>query len=187
MRDHTPARIEPIELSIRGRQLRGTRYLPPDGGPRPVAILHHGFGGQRTEASRSFVQLARRLVASGVAAVAMDRAGHGESDGDFADTTVSGDVADCIAVVEFVAADPRFDPTNLHLTGTSLGAVVASIDIAGGIAGAGLIQAEPTSINLAPPIQVQVTTLRGQVYSFGVRLLSAAGSRHRVSWRLLNQ
>jgi hypothetical protein len=33
---------------------------------------------------------------------------------------------------------------------------------------------------------VQVTTLVGQVFSFGVHLTSAAGSRHRVSWRLTN-
>jgi pimeloyl-ACP methyl ester carboxylesterase len=127
MQTTTPAAIEPIEFTIRGHQLRGTRYLSAAIGRAPVAVLHHGFGGNRAEASRSFVQLARRLVASGVAAVAMDRAGHGESDGEFADTTVSNDVADCIEILDLVAADPRVDPTNLHLIGISLGAVVASI------------------------------------------------------------
>jgi pimeloyl-ACP methyl ester carboxylesterase len=131
MPTETPARVEAIELTIRGLRLRGTRYLPLGEGPRPVAILHHGFGGQRTEASRSFVQLARQLVESGVAVVAIDRAGHGESDGDFADTTVSGDIADALEALDIVAADPEFDPTNLHLVGTSLGAVVASVVAAG--------------------------------------------------------
>lgn len=119
--------VEPLDLAIGGRQLRGTRYVPSGGGPFPTAVLHHGFGGQRTEASRSFVQLARALTIHGMIVVAADRAGHGESDGDFADTTVTQDVADSIEVLDHVAAANDVDATNLHLVGTSLGAVVASI------------------------------------------------------------
>lgn len=66
------------------------------------------------------------------------------------------------------------------------GSLVASIEIVAGIAGFSLIQAEPTPPNYSPPVQVQVTTQRGQVFTFGIRLTSAVGSRHRVSWRLLN-
>jgi pimeloyl-ACP methyl ester carboxylesterase len=66
-------------------------------------------------------------MAHDVAVVAVDRAGHGESDGDFADTTVSGDVADSLDVLSMIAASNDIDPTNLHLVGTSLGAVIASI------------------------------------------------------------
>ena len=66
------------------------------------------------------------------------------------------------------------------------GSIVASVDILAGLAGAALVQAEVTATDYAPPIQVQVTTLVGQVLSFGVHLSSAAGSRHRVSWRLTN-
>ena len=120
-------RIEPLDLAARGRRLRGTRYVPPGAGPFPTAVLHHGFGGQRTEAARSFVQLARALADHGIAVVAVDRAGHGESDGDFADTTVSGDVVDSLEVLSMIANSDGVDPTNIHLVGTSLGAVIASI------------------------------------------------------------
>jgi pimeloyl-ACP methyl ester carboxylesterase len=102
-------RIEPLELTVRGRRLRGTRYLPHTDRPFPTAVLHHGFGGQRTEASRGFVQLARSLMAHDVAVVAVDRAGHGESDGDFADTSVSGDVADSLDVLSMIAASNDID------------------------------------------------------------------------------
>ncbi len=67
------------------------------------------------------------------------------------------------------------------------GSVVAYVDITAGIAGFSLVQAEPAPPNFAPPVQVQVTTQRGQVFTFGIRMSSAAGNRHRVSWRLYNQ
>jgi hypothetical protein len=35
-------------------------------------------------------------------------------------------------------------------------------------------------------VHILATTLLGQVYSFNVNLSTAAGARHRVSWRLVN-
>ena len=64
--------------------------------------------------------------------------------------------------------------------------VIASADIGSGLAGVALVQAEQTATNLAPPVHVLATTLRGQVYSFGVNLSTTAGTKHRVSWRLVN-
>ncbi len=59
--------------------------------------------------------------------VAFDRAGHGESDGEFFDTTVTRDVEDSVRVLDAVAALPGVDAEDLHLVGMSLGAVVASV------------------------------------------------------------
>lgn len=64
--------------------------------------------------------------------------------------------------------------------------VITSADIDSGLAGVALVQAEQSTTNLAPPVHVLATTLRGQVYSFGVKLSSNAGTKHRVSWRLVN-
>ena len=36
-------------------------------------------------------------------------------------------------------------------------------------------------------VRVQVTTMKGQVFSFGVKLTGAPSPKHRVSWRLLNR
>lgn len=121
------AHVQPIELTIRDRVLRGAHHVPAGEGPFPTAVLHHGFGAQRTEVSRSFVVLARALTARGVAAVAMDRAGHGESDGDFASTTVSGDIVDAIETLHRIAGLDAVDEADLHLVGMSLGSVIASV------------------------------------------------------------
>lgn len=119
--------VEPVQVTVDGLTLRGTLTTPSGDRPSAVVVLHHGFGGQRTEAARSFVQLTRALVDRGIATAAFDRAGHGESDGAFADTTVSRDVAHMIAALESIVGHPRVDAADVHLMGTSLGAVVASV------------------------------------------------------------
>jgi pimeloyl-ACP methyl ester carboxylesterase len=90
-------------------------------------VLCHGFTGNRIETSRLFVTLSRELDSAGITAVAFDRAGHGESDGEFFDTRVSTDIADTLATLDDVASYEFVDSENLHLLGFSLGAVVASV------------------------------------------------------------
>ena len=106
-----------------------------------------------------------------------------------------------VQIVVFAFSYPSSDPCLGALSATlyardlttgnsvlesAAGSVVASADIGAGLAGETLIQAQPSASNSSPPVQVQVTTLQGQVYSFRVNLSSASGSSHRVSWRLLN-
>lgn len=118
--------IRPFEARVRGLALRGSHHLVDQPGQHPTAVLMHGFGGSRVETTGVFVELARRLVRSGIGVVAFDRAGHGESDGDFFDTSASGDVADTLAVLEQIAALPEVDAQNLHLVGMSLGSVISA-------------------------------------------------------------
>ena len=126
--------MEPVTFHIdggdRGRlTLRGTEYLPEgfdEHGSSPVALLFHGFGGNRIDYSGFMVQMARELASRGIVAVTYDRAGHGESDGEFFDTTVTGDVEDALQVVEAVRNLPGCCSNNLHLAGLSLGAVIAT-------------------------------------------------------------
>ena len=68
------------------------------------------------------------------------------------------------------------------------GAVVPGIDIGGGIAGVALIQGQPGSGGTSSgDVRALVTTMKGEVFSFGIRLTGASSPKHRVSWRLLNR
>lgn len=116
----------PFEVVVDGLTLRGTSYLPDGPGPFATAVLLHGFGGSRVEVSAAFVQLARALNRAGLAAVAYDRAGHGESDGSFFDTSASGDVRQAREVLSAIAQLDFVAPGGLHLVGLSLGAVIAA-------------------------------------------------------------
>lgn len=117
--------IRPFQTTVDGLCLRGTQYAPsPE--PGPTAVLFHGFGNSRVESTCLFVALARELAAHGIGVIAYDRAGHGESDGEFFDTSVSLDVRQAHHVVAAVADLDAVDADNLHLVGMSLGSVIAS-------------------------------------------------------------
>lgn len=119
--------VLPLMQVVDGLTYRGTAYVPSDrDGIFPTVVLHHGFGSMRQEAGRLFVQLSRALAEHGIMAVAFDRAGHGESDGDFFDTTVSSDVATSLELLRRVREQPGVDAERIHLIGMSIGSVVAS-------------------------------------------------------------
>ena len=44
-----------------------------------------------------------------------------------------------------------------------------------------------TAARRSGDVRVQVTTMKGQVFSFGVKLAGGLTLKHRVSWRLLNR
>ncbi|MFC6357165.1 alpha/beta hydrolase [Luethyella okanaganae] len=119
--------IQPFQTAVDGLCLRGTHYVPSLSNPSPTAVLFHGFGNSRVETTRLFVTLARQLAANGIGVIAYDRAGHGESDGEFFDTSVSLDVRQAHQVLAAIADLDAIDAGNLHLVGMSLGSVIASI------------------------------------------------------------
>lgn len=120
--------LSPFTTEVDGLTLRGTLYVPEGvEGPAPTAVLFHGFGGNRVDFSGILVQVARALSQHGIAVATYDRAGHGESDGDFFDTSVSRDIRHAHAVLATVAAREEVDAdAGLHLAGLSLGAVITS-------------------------------------------------------------
>jgi pimeloyl-ACP methyl ester carboxylesterase len=87
------------------------------------------------ENGRLFVDLAKSLASLGYAVLAYDRFGHGESDGDFIDYTVSRDVDHALLVAKSFYKKASLNPSAvpLHLVGFSLGAVVAAAAAGRGI------------------------------------------------------
>jgi hypothetical protein len=104
----------------------------PAGDPAPVVLLFHGFTGQRDELPVAgtdegvFARTARLLAEQGIASLRIDFRGSGESPGDFADTTFEGQVADGLAALAWVAANPAVDGDRLAVIGWSQGGLVAT-------------------------------------------------------------
>ncbi len=125
------AQEEVISFESQGQKVVGTLSLP-EGGPAPVVILFHGFTGTRDELPIAtteegvFSRTARLLREAGYASLRIDFRGSGESEGDFADTTYEGQVADGLKAVEVMAADPRVKGTDLAIIGWSQGGLVAT-------------------------------------------------------------
>src|SRR4029079_19667296 len=66
--------------------------------------------------------------------------------------------------------------------------VVAGYDISSGIAGVALVQGQSTGgASANGDIRALVTTMKGEVFSFGIKPRNPPGGGHRVSWRLLNR
>lgn len=93
---------EPFDFtSADGHQLSGRLDLP-DGSPRAFALFAHCF--TCTKQSIAAVRIARSLTQRGIAVLRFDFTGLGESGGDFADSTFSGNVRDLMAAVAEMAA-----------------------------------------------------------------------------------
>ena len=68
------------------------------------------------------------------------------------------------------------------------GGVVPGYDIGSGIAGVALIQSQGGNSSTASgDVRAQVTTMKGEVFTFGIKMNPATLAKHRLSWRLLNR
>ena len=84
-----------------GQSLAGRLDLPPNGTPRAYALYAHCFTCGKDV--RAAVNIGRALAREGIAMLRFDLTGLGESEGSFADTTFSGNVADLKAAARFLA------------------------------------------------------------------------------------
>ncbi len=117
----------PVVIENQGQQIVGMWHsvVAPSGASVPAVGFCHGFGGSKSEAQRIFVETARALSDRGIASLRIDFRGSGDSAGDFAETTVSGQVSDAVAAVEFLKSQPEVDSRQIALLGLSLGGLVA--------------------------------------------------------------
>ncbi|WP_267202548.1 alpha/beta hydrolase [Limosilactobacillus kribbianus] len=108
-------------LTLRG-VLEGTDKLKND----RVAILMHGFQGNRGyQPGKLLYDLSAKLNQAGIPTLRFDFAGCGESDGDFAQMTVLGEILDGMAIIDF--ARTKIGARQIYLVGHSQGGVVASM------------------------------------------------------------
>lgn len=129
------ARAEMTEVQVaipsQGKSMVGTLALP-EGEPAPVVLLFHGFTGTRDELpipgteDGVFSRTARLLADAGYASLRVDFIGSGESEGDFADTTYEGQVADGLAALAFAQGDGRVKGDEVRIIGWSQGGLVAT-------------------------------------------------------------
>ncbi|WP_370551668.1 alpha/beta hydrolase [Clavibacter sp. VKM Ac-2873] len=90
----------------------------------PAALLVHGFRDSGTGGHGLWVPVARALAASGTAARAYDRLGHGVSDGDFADVRLLDEVDQVTAMIRALARDAGGP---VHVVAHSLGGVESAL------------------------------------------------------------
>jgi alpha/beta superfamily hydrolase len=108
----------------------------PEGAPRALALLLHGYTGARDEipvagGDGMFARTARAMAERGVATLRIDFLGSGRSEGAWADTRLSGQARDAAAAGRWLRA--RMGPDlPLGMLGYSQGGLVALRAAAGG-------------------------------------------------------
>ncbi len=108
-----------------GQKLAG--LLHTQGNSGPLVIFCHGFTGSK-EGKGKALEMAEELSRSGWSTMLFDFAGNGESEGDFVNLTLTGQIADLAAVTNY-CRQRGFYP--LITLGRSLGGVTAICHAAG--------------------------------------------------------
>lgn len=93
---------------------------PTEGAGWPLVVLCHGFTGSRG-GDGHFGPLAARLAHAGIASIAMDFPGCGESEEPFTAYTLTNIRADMTAAIAYMGVTYGADTTRLGLVGHSMG------------------------------------------------------------------
>lgn len=114
-----------VLFHVKGEALFGVLHLP-ERNPAPAVALCHGFTGHKAEAHRLFVHAARAFAQAGVVALRFDFRGSGDSAGEFRDMTISREIEDASAALDFLQERAEVDPGRLGVLGLSMGGCVAA-------------------------------------------------------------
>ncbi len=122
-----------VNFKNKGQRLVGIMTSPIEiQKPLPAVVLLHGFTSNKNEdfivgkSVGMFQYTAKRLSEEGHITLRFDFRGHGESDGDFKDLTISNLISDTLAAIEFIANQKEVNPERIGLLGQSLGGLTAA-------------------------------------------------------------
>jgi alpha-beta hydrolase superfamily lysophospholipase len=108
---------KPVRLKSLGDELSGVLFTVPGEEPAPVLIICHGAG----EFKENYFELCEQLALRGVATLALDMHGHGESGGERYHVEIQQWVADIRAAVDFLLQHPGIDGKRVGAFGLSSG------------------------------------------------------------------
>jgi uncharacterized protein len=107
---------EEVRFSSGEVKLAGTLFLPGKSGRHPAVVLFHGSGPQSRDLAR-----AQWFAEIGIAALAYDKRGVGESTGDFRKVPFQDLVEDGLAGIAFLKRRSEIDSTKIGVWGLSQG------------------------------------------------------------------
>ena len=100
--------------------------------PLPAIVLLHGFTSNKNEDTiigknvGMFQYTAQRFSEAGFITLRFDFRGHGESDGDFKELTISNLISDALAAINFITSQKKVNQEQIGVLGQSLGGLTAA-------------------------------------------------------------
>lgn len=116
---------ESIVFENEGQRVFGIAHLPLTPPPHPAVLICHGLGGHKTGKFRLYVTLSEMLARNGIASLRFDFRGSGDSEGEFADASVTSELSDARKALKSLLAIPSIDPSRIGLFGRSFGGSIA--------------------------------------------------------------
>jgi len=119
---------ESIVFQNKGQKIFGMLHIPESSHkpPFPALVMLHGFTGHKIEPHQLFVKAARRFASEGILTLRFDFRGCGESEGNFEELTIEGEISDALKALEFVRGRGDVRKIRVALLGMSLGGTVAA-------------------------------------------------------------
>ncbi|MFB3896277.1 MAG: alpha/beta hydrolase family protein [bacterium] len=117
----------PVAFKNQGLQMVGIIHRPDGKSKCPAVVFYHGFTGNKSDAHWEFTKFARKLAAQGIGSLRFDFRHSCDSEGDFSQMTISGEIADAIAGLDYISVEPWVDRTRVGVFGLSLGGCIAAI------------------------------------------------------------
>ncbi len=126
-----------IELDYNGATIVGTLVVPEGDEPFPAILMLQPFSVPRTgapivgvEGELAAERIQRIFAEQGYASFAIDFLGLGDSDGDFADVTMTDQIAQTVFALDYLEGLDAVDAERISLFGWSHGGMVA-VSVAG--------------------------------------------------------
>jgi len=115
-----------VQLYIQNQKIVATLHLHPS--QSPCLITCHGYMSHRK--SDKWIYVAHKFWRRGYAVLRFDFRGCGDSEGRFADSTLSRRIADLNRILQFTTEHPLLDGSRIGLVGSSLGGDVCLLTAA---------------------------------------------------------
>ncbi len=115
-----------VTLLSHGLKVFGVLHMPEGSKQVPAVLFCHGFGGNKSGKFRLSVRQSEMLSERGIASLRIDFRGSGDSEGDFADTTIQTQVEDAHLAFRYLLEHPRILPHSCAILGRSLGGAIAT-------------------------------------------------------------
>lgn len=114
-----------VEFSNNGEKIFGVIHRPLGEDHCPLVIFCHGLAGDRIGKNRLYVQLSECLSHIGIASFRFDFRGSGDSEGEFSEMSIEGEVSDVMCAYDFLLEQKKIDFNRIGVYGRSFGAAIA--------------------------------------------------------------
>ncbi len=167
----------------RGQKLAGMLHIPEsakNSQKSPAVILCHGFSGDKTGKYRLRVRIARELCKNGFVVLRFDFSGHGDSEGEMDDVSITPELDDLECAINFLKSQPEADIEKIGIVGHSFGGEIVILEAAKN-------NELKAVVLLAPVVDPKLNKLMDDRFEENLALARKQGYAERVSHKIKKQ